>query len=332
MLSKRQRPYDAESLPASARLRRNLGDLLARNELAANRVGEVVNDIHRVAPRELRDLAGPLGTHTARRLRGKFLKRSTWMPDYVASLRCWDPKSHTIVHDQVPMQLIHEVVAVLLKHGFREKLLAKDHFDPLSLQHLLSCEAQAMCELLGIGIWGDGAPTQWDRGESIDVISLSLPGLAGDYRNLRIPLLVLPHSRMCSETWTDVFAIIKWSLTILATGVWPTARHDGSAWAATDKSRVAARPLLKGALVEVRQDWKFAAEVFGFPSHNTAAGCCWACKCTPAEVHGVPDVYIHTYVYIYIYIYTYIFINMCIFVTYTCICVSAICMLSTYMA
>ena len=328
MLSKRQRPYDAESLPASARLRRNLGDLLARNELAADRVGEVVNDIHRVAPRELRDLAGPLGKHTARRLRGKFLKRSTWMPDYVASLRCWDPKSHTIVYDQVPMQLIHEVVAVLLKHGFREKLLAKDHFDPLSLQHLLSCEAQAMCELLGIGIWGDGAPTQWDRGESIDVISLSLPGLAGDYRNLRIPLIVLPHSRMCSETWTDVFAIIKWSLTILATGVWPTARHDGSAWAATDKSRVAARPLLKGALVEVRQDWKFAAEVFGFPSHNTAAGCCWACKCTPAEVHGVPDVYIHTYACVYIYTHIY----MCIFVTYTCICVSAICMLSTYMA
>ncbi len=87
MLSKRQRPYDAESLPASARLRRNLGDLLARNELAADRVGEVVNDIHRVAPRELRDLVGPLGRNCARRIRGKFLKRSTWMPDYVASLR-----------------------------------------------------------------------------------------------------------------------------------------------------------------------------------------------------------------------------------------------------
>jgi methyl coenzyme M reductase subunit C len=36
--------------------------------------------------------------------------------------------------------------------------------------------------------------------------------------------------------------------------------------------------------VEVRQDWKFANEVFGFPAHNTVEGCCWACKCTPAEV------------------------------------------------
>ena len=266
MFSKRQKPYDPESLPASARLRRNLGDLLARNELAANRIGEVVNDVHRVAPQELNDLNGPLGKNCAKRLRRKFLKKSTWMPDYLADIRTWDPKAQKIVYDKIPMQLIHEVVAVLLKHGFRERLLAKDHFDPLTLQHLLHCESEALCELLGIGIWGDGAPTQWDRSESIDVISMSLPGIGGEYSNLRIPLIVLPHSRMCTETWTDVFAIFKWSLTILATGAWPTAWHDGHEWKATDKCRVVARPLLKGALVEVRQDWKFAAEVFGFPS------------------------------------------------------------------
>ena len=185
------------------------------------------------------------------------------------------------------MQLIHEVVAVLHKHGFAAKLLETDHMDPLTLEHLRHCESQASCQLLGIGLWGDGAPTQWDRNESIDVLSLSLPGVA-DFKNLRVPLIVLPHSRICKETWMDVFAIFKWSLTILATGVWPTARHDGSSWLQSDKCRVTARPLLRGALVEVRQDWKFAAEVFGFPSHNTVEGCCWACHCTPSEVQGVP--------------------------------------------
>ena len=287
MLSKRQRPYDAASLPPSRRLRQNLGDLISRNELPANRIGEVINDIHAVAPTELRDLSGPVTRNTANKLRRAFLKKSTWMPDYVAELRTWKPKTKKIVNEEVPMQLIHEVVAVLHKHGFAAKLLETDHMDPLTLEHLRHCESQASCQLLGIGLWGDGAPTQWDRNESIDVLSLSLPGVA-DFKNLRVPLIVLPHSRICKETWMDVFAIFKWSLTILATGVWPTARHDGSSWLQSDKCRVTARPLLRGALVEVRQDWKFAAEVFGFPSHNTVEGCCWACHCTPSEVQGVP--------------------------------------------
>ena len=305
MLHKNKRPYDPEELPASRRLRMNVQELLSRNELPATRVGELVNDINRVAPTELRDLEGPCGKNTARKLRGKFLKKSTWMPDYVAPLRTWDTRSHRIVEDKVPIQLLHEVVAVLLKYGFRDELLSKENMDPASLAHLLHCESEAQCGLLGLGLWGDGAPTQWDRSESIDVISVSLPGSL-KYKTLRIPLVVLPHSRVCSETWEDLFKIIKWSLIILATGVWPSKRHDGTAWHASDSCRVSARPLLRGALVEVRQDWKFAAEVFGFPAHNTADGICWTCKCTPQEVQGLSICVCAskcTCVYIYIYIY-----------------------------
>jgi hypothetical protein len=255
--------------------------------LPAIRIGEIVNDVHRVAPSELRNMAGPTGTNTAKKLRRQFMKKSTWMPDYIADVRVWDPKANKVDVEKVPMQLIHEVVAVLLKHGFRDKLLEKDNMDPLTLEHIRQCELDAGCDLLGLGIWGDGAPTQWDRNETIDVISLSLPGIKA-YKTLRIPLVVLPHSRVCSDTWEDVFGIIKWSLTILASGRWPTCRHDESPWNASDKCRKNARPILRAALGEVRQDWKFANEVFGFPAHNTVEGCCWACKCTPGEVHGVP--------------------------------------------
>ena len=324
MLSKRQRPYDPNDMPASRRLRMNLAELIARNDLPGSRIAEVVNDVNRVAPNELRDLAGPLGRNATKRLRRKFMKKSTWMPDYMAEIHTWNPQAQNAAKEKVPMQLIHEVVAVLLKHGFAAKLLAKDRFDPLTLNHLLHCETMAGCELLGVGLWGDGAPTQWDRGESIDVICLSLPSIDG-YHNLRIPLIVVPHSRVCSQTWTDVFNIFKWSLTALATGVWPTSRHDGSAWQNSDNCRKAARPLLRGALVEVRQDWKFAAEVFGFPAHNTAAGCCWACKCTPAEVQvyeyilsmGYVCIYIYIYIHIYMYIHMYIHIYICVLLLYT---------------
>ena len=286
MISKKKRPYDPESLPPERRLRANLEDLFSRNELSGTRVAELANDVNRLTPHVLRNLTGPEGHNTARRLRGRFMQKSTWMPDYVATIRTWNPKTHKVVPEKVPMQLLHEVVTVLHKHGFLAPLLAKDNLDPLTLEHLLHCEKDAGCELLGIGLWGDGAPTQWDRNETIDVLSVSFPGLQGEFKGLRVPLVVLPHSRVCSETWDDVFEIIKWSLIVLATGRWPTCRHDGSDWNDTDKCRKTARPFPRGALCEVRQDWKFATEVFGFPAHNTAEGNCWACKCTPEKVPG----------------------------------------------
>ena len=287
MFSKQKRSYDPEALDPNRRLRSNLGDLIARNELPANRVAELANDINSVARHAVSDLVGPLGKKAARRLKGKFLKKSTWMPDYIAEVRVHNPRTNKIAIDRVPIQLIHEVVAVLLKHGFKSQLLDVSNMDPLTLEHLDYCKLQAAIrELMGLGIWGDGAPTQWDRNETIDVLSLSLPGNS-KYPGLRIPLVAIPHSRTCQETWEDIFAIIKWSLEILATGVWPTARHDGSPWQDTDKCRKNARPLLRAALVEVRQDWKFAVEVFGFPAHNTVAGCCWKCTCTPNQIREV---------------------------------------------
>ncbi len=293
MISKKKRPYDPEELAPERRLRANLGDLLARNELPSTRIAELANDVNRVQPTALRNLAGSVGKHSALRLKRKFLKQSHWMPDYIATIRTFNPKNNKVESEKVPMQLIHEVVAVLLKNGFRGPLLSKANLDPLSLEHLLSCEQEAGCELLGMGLWGDGAPTQWDRNETIDVISVNFPGLEGEFKALRIPLVVMPHSRVCSETWDDVFEIIKWSLIVLATGEWPTCRHDGSPWNDTDKCRKTARQILQGALVEVRQDWKFAVEVFGFPAHNTGIGNCWACKCTPATVFRGSSQQIH---------------------------------------
>ena len=268
MLSKRQRPYDLESLAPSRRLRRNVQDLASSNELASSRIHELVADVNRVAPTELADLSRPTAKkNCARFLRRRFLKRKAWMPDYVVSLRTWSPRHQKIVKEDVPMQLIHEIVAVLLKHGSIDKLMSSENMDPLSKEHLLHCETSAMCKLLGIGLWGDGAPTQWDRSESIDVISMSLPGSKG-FKNLRIPLLAIPHSRTCTETWEDIFAVVEWSLIVLATGVWPTCRHDGTPWQKSNSCRKAPRRIIRGALVEVRQAWKFLAEVFGFPAHN----------------------------------------------------------------
>ena len=74
MLSKKKRAYDPAALPPERRLRANLGDLLARNELPATRIAELASDVNRVQPTALRNLAGRADGNSARKLKRNFLK------------------------------------------------------------------------------------------------------------------------------------------------------------------------------------------------------------------------------------------------------------------
>ena len=51
--------------------------------------------------------------------------------------------------------------------------------DPLTLEHLVSCEASAGSRLLALGIWGDGVPCNWDRSESAECFTMNFPGQSG---------------------------------------------------------------------------------------------------------------------------------------------------------
>ena len=77
---------------------------------------------------------------------------------------------------------------ILQKHRILEKLLDRDGLDPVALRHLLSCEEEAACILLALGLWFDECSCNWDRTESIAVLSLNLPGQTGTNANIRIPI------------------------------------------------------------------------------------------------------------------------------------------------
>ena len=171
-----------------------------------------------------------------------------------------------------------------------------DAMDPNSLAHLRTCEAAAGCKLLGLGLWGDGMPCNWDRSESIDALSLNLPGLGDQYKTLRMPVTATPHKHIGPHTWDDIGEVVAWSLTCLASGAMPTERHDNTPWLPSDKagtkfrkprSKASTSIAQRAALVEIRADWKFYNEVFHFPNHNTVLGNCWKCRCTPEQVTGL---------------------------------------------
>jgi hypothetical protein len=180
--------------------------------------------------------------------------------------------------------------------------------DPLTLKHLVSCEASAGSRLLALGIWGDGVPCNWDRSESAECFTMNFPGQSGEFKPLRLPLTALSRKQISEHTWFDILSVLSWSLRIAAAGVWPVARHDESAFSKADchRAKQAGQPLgVRAALAEVRGDWKMFGEVFGFPKWNTKAGVCWRCNCRPDQVSGNTNTTQCIYV-IYIYIYIYI--------------------------
>ena len=286
MINKNKRPYDPATLAPRPKLRRNIVDLAANNGIPAARLAEVCRDVNAVDPASFADIARTRSSakNQCRDLQRKFSKNTAWMPVYWAQVRCKHVKTQATELQWIAIHLPHEIVHVIQRLSVIEKLLETDGMDPLTREHLLDCEQQAQCKLLGLGLWADGTPCNWDRTETVETLCLNFPGLTGEHKTLRIPITALCSKNVCDDTWHDIGEIVKWSLQILATGEWPTCRHDGSAWRKSDCKRVKARQIHKSCLVEVRADWDWMAKVYGFPPNRFKTGCCWKCTCTPEQV------------------------------------------------
>ena len=139
---------------------------------------------------------------------------------------------------------------------------------------------------LGLAVWGDGVPFNFDRSESLDVFSISIPGLQGKVRNMRIPLFAVPHRNVIRfDTLDDLMDVLRWSFVHLALGRWPMVRHDNSEFHPKEDrlrmGKAGSSAHLHGFLVECRGDWKQLKDCFRFPQHNELAGICWRCTANP---------------------------------------------------
>ena len=97
-------------------------------------------------------------------------------------------------------------------------------------KHFRFCKLSAGdVPLVPIGLWGDGVPCNWDRTESVEVVSMNLPGRDGQWGPLRIPRVAISKKDVGPNTMDDLMGVIAWSLRYLAARMWPSSRHDGSA-------------------------------------------------------------------------------------------------------
>ena len=127
------------------------------------------------------------------------------------------------------LMLPHEVLGCLVKHAPQQDFYQKEGMDITSLRHLEPIEGKLGKRLVGLGLWGDGAPCNWDRTESIEVYSWNLPGQTGPWSRLRVPIIGISKKSVAARsTHDDILTVVAWSLGQLLAGVYPKTRHDGS--------------------------------------------------------------------------------------------------------
>ena len=291
MLSKHARQWYDPQLPPAQRLQANIDALASANLISASRTESLLADAEAAGVQTLKrciQKGDKFSTNIARAWKRRRLKHSSWPKHYSFSCRLWNPKTNTVEVEEISMSLLHELIHTIADLGIEDVLLATPLLDRIGKNHLELIKDQLGTDkVLGIGLHGDGIPCNYDRTESVFALSLNLPGVGGKWQNMRIPFVVLPKNRMCAETMYDIFEVIAWSLRHLLAGSWPTCRHDGEPWRPFEKARGKAQGSLaiRAGLVEIRGDWEFYSQVFGFPYHNETAGICWRCPCRRDEVH-----------------------------------------------
>jgi hypothetical protein len=288
-----------EDIPEAKRFRHNIQDLYLNNEISAQRFQGLMQDASAAGTQHVEDLAGASrqGRHwknLARDLLRKMVrnKRNRWPSPYMAPIKVWDTKAQREATIMLPMLLPHEIARNLAKEAHsRQALLCQEGLCASTKAHVLKVATELGVEaasLLCFSLWGDGCPCNWDRSQSMEILSLLLPGQSNSQKQLRVPVTCINKKFLLKgETWEQILAVMSWSFQQLAIGEHPRSRHDGSDWLASDRCRakLAGQPLgVQGILAEVKGDWAFFKSVFRFPQHNQKDGCCWLCSCVPAEI------------------------------------------------
>ena len=279
--TKKHRLVDAEA--PGKRLRDNLVDLFASGDVPGDRSQSLLNDAADIArsvgSHELQDLRGASslgsGKNQARDLGRRLLRRSLWPPLYEDFVRCWSVKGKQIVAKKVAFLLPHEILSVLHQTAGAGVLQQTEGLDPSNASRTTEIANRLGRPFISVSLWGDGVAFSWDRKRSVDCWTMSLPGLANkNHRDLRIPLVGIPHQWVCRETQDDIFQILAWSFSSLARDKFPTSRFDGSDWLPTERSGSDVPP---AALVEIKGDWKQMSARFSVPDwvHGLGKPICW---------------------------------------------------------
>lgn len=301
MLAKRTHYLDkqGEQIPKDKRFRANVADMFVSGESSASRVASLAADAHYAGARHVRDLADVEAKSSKKNLHRDLLRKINkfrkWPKPYYIQCRVWSIKKQAEIKVWLPILLPHELIQALATHcGSLEALLSKDGLSGITRRNFdMACAKLCLdpTSTLPCALWGDGVPVKFDRSQAVDIFTLSLPGLGGLHKSLRIPITCINSKYLLRHSsYDDILEAVAWSFKHLLVGCMPASRHDSLPWQKTDVIRrqtAGTKLLCKAILCEVRADWKFMKQCFRFPQHNQVLGCCWLCGITPKELRQV---------------------------------------------
>ena len=288
MFSRNSQPASSSTAPAWQVFQEDAEDLYAENIVSAQRIAKLLGKasdagIAGINPKVRRTI----GKNQARDITKSKLKWSKWPDYYYFDCRLYDRKKQEEYVHCIPVNLPLEILEVLWELGDPQVLLSESNLDSAGKKHMRWMRDHLQVDVLwGWGLHGDGIPCNYDRTESVIMISLNLPGLAGRNGRLRIPLCILPDYAVSENTFDDLFTVFAWSMRHLLSGTRPVCRHDLAAFNATDRKRAKKTDPLpfRSCLVQVRADWDWMGKCFHLPFHNVKEGCCWLCRCKRSQV------------------------------------------------
>ena len=258
------------------------------NKQSASEVKKEMQKAERAGAQGVADLATrTLERNSQRSLMRALLKGCDAPPLYWAKIPVHDPKTSTNGNlVDFPFLLPHEVLYNMLQKspGLLQSLVEAPLPSGIGQIRDNFAEGQGIPKekLLGLGIFGDGVPHQ--KRKSIECFSWNLLGLGVGAPRQLFTCISKEFTCKCGcggrHTLDEILKVLVWSLMILYMAVFPTKRHDGEAFGDTDKQR---KRMYNGpldffaALLQVRGDWSWLKQLFGFPSWASKQ-ICWRCQ------------------------------------------------------
>ena len=188
---------------------------------------------------------------------------------------------------QPPHEVLHaEIVSNPELHERLSQATTEEVWAPVYHDHPVVAAAGAN-EVFPVAVYLDGVP--YTKQDSF--LGVYCYNLVSGKRHLTAILRKRLMCRCGCKGWCSMwplFHFLHWSLSSLASGVFPARRHDGGEWRNSDERRASLAGLatsVRGAVVFWKGDWAEFCLSMGFPvwSHNTHP--CLFCTASRAQLY-----------------------------------------------
>jgi hypothetical protein len=202
-------------------------------------------------------------------------------------------------------RMVHQVPAIVPHETLAAELVAEPHllgrlqnsvrdveWSDVYYNHPVVQAAAPGEAVWPLSVYIDGVPFAKRDG----LLGLWCCNMVSDARHL---LLTLRKSQMCRcgcLSWCSLFAMwnfVAWSFAALAAGRWPSLMHDGQPWGDDDehshRREMAAKPMMRGALMHLKGDWAEIVHTFGFCSWSHVIHPCWCCWSSKDKLTEIGD-------------------------------------------